>query len=77
MTDEAIAEILKLATPAVIALSGLFIFIIFGVISIILLFHWNRYGIKRNVTKRVTGIFFSISSILLLVMLLSGISYIL
>lgn len=40
----------------------------FGIISIVLNYHWTRYGINKERLSKIRGIYFGVSAIFLLTM---------
>ena len=64
MTGENINQILIAVATAALA----FIAILFVVISIVLNYHWTRYGTKESSIKRIKRIYVGVSAALFTVM---------
>jgi multidrug resistance efflux pump len=61
-------------TPSVLWLGFAVIFGIFAIISAILLYHWNKYTFDAKVAKKAVVLYFSVSGIFMLLLVVSLLS---
>lgn len=61
--------------PEYLWLFVLLVGIFFMVASFILSYHWKKFGLEKQVMTKVSAIYFSVSGILLVAMILSLIIY--
>lgn len=57
------------ASPKALLLVFLGAFLVFGIVSWILVYHWQSYSVNHEKVKRASRLYFSVSAALLIVML--------
>jgi|AntRauTorckE6833_2_1112554.scaffolds.fasta_scaffold09357_4 multidrug resistance efflux pump len=65
---------LELVTPATLWLGFALVFGVFAIISAILLYHWHKYTFDKRVAKKAMTLYFSVSGIFILSLLVSLLS---
>ena len=61
--------------PVLLWIIFLVIILIFIVVSVALTYHWKNYNVDSKVVKRIKKVYFGVSGIFLLAMLVGVISY--
>lgn len=72
--DERGLDSLELVTPATLWLGFALVFGVFAIISAILLYHWHKYTFDKAVAKRAMTLYFSVSGIFILLLIVSLLS---
>lgn len=62
-------------TPLRIGIAFAVIALVFGIVSWVLVYHWNNYIMAKEKIKKVLKIYFSVAGVLLLISLFSVIYY--
>jgi len=78
-TEEAIEHVAVTQPPVFFTVSTLwlgFLVVIgvFAIMSAILLYHWNKYAFDRNAPRRAMTIYFSVSGVFILLIVVSLLS---
>ena len=61
--------------PVLLWIVFLVIILIFIVVSVALTYHWKNYNVDSKVVKRIKKVYFGVSGVFLLAMLVGVISY--
>lgn len=61
--------------PVLLWIIFLVIILIFIVVSVALTYHWKNYNVDSKVVKRIKKVYFGVSGVFLLAMLVGVISY--
>lgn len=65
---------LELVTPATLWLGFALVFGVFAIISAILLYHWHKYTFNKGTAKKAMTLYFSVSGIFILLLIVSLLS---
>lgn len=75
MTDNFRERLTDFIPPVLLWIVFLVIILIFIVVSVALTYHWKNYNVDSKVVRRIKRVYFWVSGVFLLAMLVSVISY--
>lgn len=72
--QEGVVDSLELVTPATLWIGFVLVFGVFALISAILLYHWHKYTFEKRIAKKAMTLYFSVSGVFLLLLIVSLLS---
>lgn len=75
MTDNFRERLTDFIPPVLLWIVFLVIILIFIVVSVALTYHWKNYNVDSKVVRRIKRVYFWVSGVFLLAMLVGVISY--
>lgn len=74
MQENGLESSFELVTPATLWLGFALILGVFAIMSAVLLYHWHKYTFDKKVAKKAMTLYFSVSGIFILLLVVSLLS---
>jgi len=75
MIDETINRLIEFVPPVILWVVYAVVILIFTVVSVAITYHWKNYNVDSKMVSRIKKVYFLVSGVFLLAMLIAAISY--